>query len=373
MSINKSRDKVIITTSIIGILTNVLLAAFKAVIGIVSHSIAVTLDAVNNLSDVLSSLITLVGAKLAGKQPDREHPLGHGRIEYLSAMVVSAIIIYAGILSAVESVKKIITPVIPDYSIISLVIIAVAIIVKFILGRYVKAQGKKVHSESLIASGSDAIFDAIISLSVLISAIVFTISGVSLEAYIGVAISIFIIKAGLGIMTKTLNEILGMRADQATTDNVRQILMNEPAVQGAYDLIMYNYGPDKNYASVKLELPEMMTVKEVDLLTRKMEDCVYTQTGITLTCVGVYPYNTEDEQAVQLRKAVCQAVMAHEWALQIHGFYADLANKEMRFDIVMSFNIAPDEGLKILYQEMQAAYPDYSIHIAPDIDISTTP
>ena len=134
-----SRDKVIIRTSIVGILANVLLAAFKDAIGLASNSIAVVLDAVNNLSDALSSIITIVGTKLAGKLPDKEHPLGYGRIEYLSAMLVSGIVLYAGITSAVESVKKIIHPEKPDYSVISLVIIAVAVVVKIVLGRYVKA------------------------------------------------------------------------------------------------------------------------------------------------------------------------------------------------------------------------------------------
>ena len=169
----QSRDKVIIRTSIIGILTNVFLASFKAVIGLISNSIAVTLDAVNNLSDALSSIITIVGTKLAGKLPDKKHPLGHGRIEYLSAMIVSGIVLYAGITSTVESVKKIIHPEKPDYSVISLVFIAVAVIVKIILGRYVKIKGEQVNSGSLIASGADAMFDAILSASVLASAIIF--------------------------------------------------------------------------------------------------------------------------------------------------------------------------------------------------------
>ena len=139
----ENRDKIIVRTSIIGILANLFLASFKAVVGIVSNSIAVTLDAVNNLSDALSSVITIVGTKLAGKHPDKKHPLGYGRIEYLSAMTVSGIVLYAGITSAVESVKKIITPEKPDYSTTSLIIIAVAVVIKIILGNYVKSKGKR--------------------------------------------------------------------------------------------------------------------------------------------------------------------------------------------------------------------------------------
>ena len=366
------RDKVIIRTSVVGILANVLLAAFKAVIGMASNSIAVILDAVNNLSDALSSIITIVGTKLAGKLPDKKHPLGYGRIEYLSAMIVSGIVLYAGITSAVESVKKIIHPETPDYSVLSLVIIAVAVAVKIVLGRYVKAQGKKVNSGSLVASGSDAMFDAILSASVLASAIIFKVSGVSLEAYVGVVISAIIIKSGVEMMIETLNEILGMRADKETTDQIKALLTEEPEVQGAYDLIMYNYGPDKNLASVHLELPDTMTVREVDRLTRRLEAKVHKETGVILTGVGLYSYNTGSDAAADIQRDVREKVLAHDWAVQLHGFYVDVEAREMTFDVVLSFDINPKEGLTTLYEEMRAAYPEYKIVIVPDVDVSTT-
>ncbi len=365
-----SRDKVIVKTSVIGILTNVFLAAFKAVIGMASHSIAVTLDAVNNLSDALSSIITIVGTKLAGKLPDRKHPFGHGRAEYLSAMIVSGIVLYAGITSLVESVKKIIYPEKADYSTISLVIIAVAIAVKLILGRYVRAQGVKVKSGSLIASGSDALFDAILSASVLGSAIIYVLTGISLEAYVGAVISVIIIKSGIEMMMETLNKILGERADKELTTRIKNILNEEPAVRGAYDLILHNYGPDKNLGSVHLELPDTMTVEEVDRLTRRVEDKVFKETGVALIGVGVYSYNTGNNEAANICNDVRKKVLAHDWALQMHGFYLDPERKDMRFDVVLSFDIDPREGLSILSEEIQKAYPEYSIQIVPDVDIS---
>ena len=365
-----SRDKVIIRTSILGILTNVFLAAFKAVIGIISNSIAVTLDAVNNLSDALSSIITIVGTKLAGKLPDKKHPLGHGRVEYLSAMVVAGIVLYAGITSLIESVKKIIHPEKPDYSIVSLVIIAVAVIVKILLGRYVKSQGEKVHSGSLVASGSDAMFDAILSASVLLSAIIFKVSGLSLEAWVGVLIACFIVKAGIEMMSETLDDILGTRADKEMTTQIKKLLTEEPEVQGAYDLFIYNYGPDKNLASVHLELPETMTAREIDRLTRKLEKKVMQETGIILVAVGLYSYNTDDDETARIHRDVLEKVTAHDWVLQMHGFYLDMNTKEMVFDVVLSFDIQPKEALEILYKEIGQAYPEYSISIAPDVDIT---
>ena len=365
-----SRDQVIIRTSVIGILANVLLAAFKAVIGVISNSIAVTLDAVNNLSDALSSIITIIGTKLAGRLPDRKHPLGYGRIEYLSAMIVSGIVLYAGITSAVESVKKIIHPEKPDYSIVSLVIIAVAVLVKIILGRYVKAKGEQVHSGSLAASGSDAMFDAILSGSVLVTAIIYKLSGLSLEAYVGVVIAGFIIKAGIEMMIETLNEILGTRADRETTDRIKELLTEEPEVRGAYDLILYNFGPDRDFASVHLELPDTMTAKEIDRLTRKLERKVYRETGVILAGVSLYAFNTVNDEAAKIQKDVRDRVMAHDWAVQLHGFYVDTEAGEMRFDVVMSFDIKPREGLQILYEEIKGAYPEYDIQIVPDVDVS---
>ncbi len=364
------REKIIVRTSIIGIIANVFLAGFKAVIGVISNSIAVTLDAVNNLSDALSSVITIIGAKLANKKPDKKHPLGYGRIEYLSAMIVAAIVLYAGITALVESVKKIIHPETADYSVVSLVIIAVAVVVKILLGRYVKAQGEKASSHALIDSGADATFDAILSFSVLVSAIIFLTTGLSLEAYVGVVISLFIIKSGVEMIVETLNEILGQRADAETTRRIKSILAEEPEVRGAYDLILSNYGPDKNIASVHLELPDTMTIKELDILTRKVQRRVFKETGVILTGVGAYSYNTQNDDAAAIRDTVQETVMSHDWALQMHGFYLDMKAKDMRFDVVVSFDVDPNESIRTLTAELKELYPDYEINIIHDIDVS---
>ncbi|MBR5916297.1 MAG: cation transporter [Spirochaetia bacterium] len=366
----ENRDRIIVRTSIIGILANIFLAAFKAAVGIISNSIAVVLDAVNNLSDALSSVITIAGTKLAGKLPDKKHPLGYGRIEYLSAMIVSAIVLYAGITALVESVKKIIHPEKADYSAVALIIIAMAVVVKLALGRYVKAKGKAVNSSALVASGSDALFDAILSASVFASAVFFLVTGISLEAYVGVLISIMILKAGYEMMTDTLDDVLGRRADKETTQQIYQLLKQEPEVRGAYDLVLNNYGPGKDYGSVHIELPDTMTVDQVDELTRRLEARVYRATGVILTGVGVYSYNTKDDDAAKMRNAVQETVLSYEWALQLHGFYANTKDKSLRFDVVMSFDIKPREGIEILTRDMKRLFPDYTVQITPDVDVS---
>ena len=245
----KDRERTIVRTSAIGIGANVMLAAFKAFVGFVSNSIAVMLDAVNNLSDAFSSVVTIIGAKLGAKPPDKKHPMGYGRIEYLSSMIVAAIVLYAGLTSLTESVKKIIEPETAEYTALSLVIISVAIVVKIVLGLFVKKQGIKVNSGALTASGSDALFDAILSSSVLVSAVIYLIWGISLEAYVGVIISGFIIKAGIEMMADTVNEIIGKRGDSETSRELKRIICAEEDVLGVYDIALFNYGPDRDYAS----------------------------------------------------------------------------------------------------------------------------
>lgn len=366
----KSRDQIIIRTSIIGIAANIFLAAFKAVIGLLSHSIAVTLDAVNNLSDALSSLITIIGAGLANRKPDKKHPLGHGRTEYLSAIIVSAIVLYAGINSAVESVKKIMSPETPDYSNLSLIIIAVAVIVKIILGRYFTLKGKEAGSGALEASGADASFDAVLSLSVLACAVLFRMTGISLEAFVGAVISVFIIKSGIEMMLETLDDIIGKRADPDKVREIKRLIKEEPEVRGVYDLFINNYGPGRDYASLHIEVPDVMTVEEVDTITRRVQQKVYKGTGVIITGVGVYSYNTKDQEAAKIRNTVMETVLQHEWALQVHAFNADTKKKKMRFDVVLSFDIDPRQGYEVIMKEIRRLYPDYAITITSDIDIA---
>lgn len=365
-----SRDSVIVRTSIIGIVANVFLAGFKAAIGLLSHSIAVTLDAVNNLSDALSSVITIVGTKLAGKQPDQKHPLGYGRIEYLSAMVVAAIVLYAGVTSLVESVKKIIHPEAADYSTVSLIIIASAVAVKLLLGRYVKSVGKKVNSGSLVASGSDALFDAILSASVLLSAIIYLVWGLSLEAWVGAVIAVFIIRSGFEMLSDTLDDILGKRIESDVTNAIKATICQEPQVTGAYDLILHSYGPEDLIGSVHVEVPDTLTADELDAMERRIVQRVFLAHGVVLTGISIYATNTKDPEIAAMRKHVTELVTAHPGVLQIHGFYVDKVNKLLQLDVILDFSLQDrQQTFETIRNEVAAAYPDYHITMTMDIDI----
>ena len=366
----ENRERVIVRTSIIGILVNIALAGFKGFVGIVSNSVAVTMDAVNNLTDALSSVVTIVGTKLAGKEPDKKHPLGYGRIEYLTTMVIAAIVLYAGITAFTESVQKIIEPVIADYSAVALTIIGVAVIVKILLGLYFTKVGKKVNSGSLVASGKDALFDALLSASVFLSAVIFILWDLSLEAYVGILIAVFIIRSGIEILRDTLDEILGKRVEKEFSDSVKSTICEDPDVTGAYDLILHSYGPDRYIGSVHVEVPDTMDASSIDDMERRIAAEVYRRHGIIMAGIGIYSVNTKDDDVIRMRTEITRMVMSHEGVLQMHGLRIRPDERSVVFDIIIDYSIKDRASLyDEICREVSEAFPDHTVRITMDVDI----
>lgn len=366
-----NREKVVVKTSIISIISNIILVCFKAFVGLLANSIAIILDAVNNLSDALSSIITIVGTKLAGKAPDKKHPYGYGRIEYITSLIVSAIVLYAGITALVESIKKILNPVEVDYSTITLIILIASIIVKFALGLYVKKKGKEVNSDSLVASGADAFNDAILSISVLASAIVYLIFNVSLEAYVGVLLSLFIIKAGLELIKESVDNMLGTRVESKLAKSIKKEILKDKKIKGVYDLVLNDYGPDKYLGSIHIEVNDTLSVAEIDKISRYITKTIMRKYGVILHTIGVYSVNTKDKKIIKAKEEISKIVFSHEGILEMHGFYVDEEEKTISFDIIIDFKIKNrEEVYKEIYEEVNSKYKDYKIDITLDIDMS---
>lgn len=367
----KSREKIIVRTSVIGIIANCALAGFKVVIGLLTNSIAILLDAVNNLSDALSSVITIVGTKLARKPADKKHPLGYGRIEYLTAAIISLIVLYAGITSLEESVKKIFDPQKAEYTAVSLVIVAAAVLVKLVLGSYVKKKGVETNSDSLVNSGQDATLDAVISASTLLAAAVYIFCHISLEAWLGALISLVIIKAGFEMLRDTISQILGERVDPAVTTAVKSTLKSMDGVYGAYDLILHAYGPDNYQGSVHIEVPDVYTADQIDRLARKCAEKVYSETGVYLTGIGIYSMNTHDDEIKAMEEKIRGIATGVDYVKQLHGFYYNEESKDLRFDVVVEF-AAKDR--RVVYEQVHdrvlEAYPDVKLSFNIDLDIS---
>ena len=362
-----AREAKIIRTSAIGILGNLVLVAFKAAVGFISGSIAVILDAVNNLSDALSSVITIIGIRLSNRRPDKKHPYGHGRIEYLTGVLISVIVLLAGVTSIRESVTKIFSPEKATYGTVSIIIIVAAILAKLLMGKYVKSVGQKVNSGALIASGSDALFDALLSSGTLLAVIANLVWGWSLEGVIGTLISIFIIKAGVEMLMDTLHSIIGTRFDRELTDPLKEKIASFPGVQGVYDLTLHNYGPSRIMGSAHIEVPDQMTAREIHRLTRSISMEIYTTFGIVLT-IGVYAANKNNPEIAAIKSDVERVTGSYPEILQMHGFYVE--NTIVSFDLIVDFKAEAEEIREKVVKELSGLYPQFTFQVILDSDFS---
>ena len=331
------RSQEIIRTSWIGIIANVLLAGFKAAVGILASSVAIVMDAVNNLSDALSSVITIIGTKLSQR-----------------------------ITSLIESVKKIFDPTEPSYTTTTLVVIAVAIVVKLILGQYVKRKGEQLKSDALIASGSDALFDAVITLATLVSAGVMLLWGVSLDGILGALISIVIIKAGIEMLASPVNELLGTSISADFAKQIQKEVSDFEGVHGVFDLILHNYGPDVKIGSLHINVYDTMSAHDIHGLTRKITMQMYEHHGIIMT-VGVYAVATGENRRTELQSKVMQSLAAHKDIVQVHGFYYSEKENYLSIDIVPDISVHDDAALvSQLTNEIQPMVPDTQVVVVVD-------
>ena len=361
-----TRQEKIIKTSIIGIVVNLILVAFKAFVRIVTNSIAITLDAVNNLTDALSSIITIIGAKLAHRPPDKNHPYGYGRIEYFSSVIIAVIVLWAGITAFMESWPKIFTPDVTNYSTVSLVIIAVAIVVKLALGRYVKSVGEDINSQALVASGSDALFDSILSLSTLVAALISIFFHISLEGILGVIISIVIIKASIDMIRETLDSMIGARVDSELSKKIKDSICELPEVYGAYDLSLHNYGPEEMQGSVHVEVDDSLTALEIHNLTRQISIKIYNEFSIILT-VGIYARNNKFDD---IRNDLYEIASKYEEIIEIHGFIVYETQNLITFDMIVDFDADREKVKSRILKEIKQKHPQYTYQVIDDYDVS---
>lgn len=364
------RGKKIVRVSLVGIAVNLVLVTFKAAVGFVTGSIAIIMDAVNNLSDALSSIITIVGTKLATKEPDKKHPYGHGQIEYVTSITVAVIVLAAGVAALKESVSKIIAPSAASYTVVSLIIIAVAVAAKLLLSRYVRGQGIKLNSEALVASGTDAMFDALISFATLVGALAAMVWHVSVEGWLGAGISVVMLKSGVQMLLESLGEIIGVRVDSELSVKLKAFICQHPQVLGAYDLTLHRYGPEKIIGSVHIEVPDDMTAREIHALTRKLMEEVFTDFGIVLT-IGIYASNTVDEKFARMKEELRSVISGYPEVLQMHGFYVDTEAGSVWFDLIIDFASKRKEEIRDeIVARMREKYPEYYFGVVLDSDIS---
>ena len=281
-----NRTEKITRASTLGIVLNIVLVVVKAVLGAIAGSVSILTDAINNLTDTMSAVVTLVGVKLAQRKPDRKHPHGHGRIEYVAATIVGLIILSVGVIAAFESVPKIIKPSIADYSVWTIVIIFVTVIAKVLYGRYLIKVGKLTKSRSLEGSGIDALFDALLSFGTLVGAAISMLFSISVDGWIGIVISAFIVRSAFRILSEGITDIIGRRVDEKLTRKIRERIRETEGVKSIESLVLHDYGPEDVSGAVKIKVSGRLTARELAKISVKIEEDIKNEFDVELV-VGV--------------------------------------------------------------------------------------
>ena len=370
----KLREKEIIKTSFIGIVGNFFLVMFKAFVGIIAGSISIIMDAVNNFTDALSSIITIIGTKLSAKKPNKKHPYGYGRIEYITSTLIAMFILFAGGMAIYESIKSIIdyfkNGTMPTFEIYSIIIIASMIVVKVLIGLFFMNKGKRIDSDALKASGMDALFDSILSTSTLIGIFIAKYLGFYVEGYLGIAIGLFILKSGFEVLKESLSSMIGDRFDKEYVLNIKNEISKIDGVNGTYDLILNSYGHNKNIGSVHIGVSDTLSAKEIQAIERTITGMMYYKYNTIMT-VGIYAENFSDDFTNNTYKSILEIINKYKTVLETHGFYIDNEQKTINFDLVISFDDEkPNETIESIKDECESLVNNYKIIINYDQDFT---
>lgn len=363
-----TREGVVSATSILGIITNLFVALVKVIFGLLASSIAILSEGVNNAADALTSVITLVGTKLASKKRDAKHPFGYGRIEYLTSLIISIFILISGFEVFKDSVERIFKPEQLNISIVSLVVVLISAVIKYALGTYSISKGKSVGSDTLVALGEDSRNDSFVSTVTIITSVLFLLTGLSLDAYAGLFISILILKTGYEILSKTVSSLLGEPADRELANKIYQQVRSTDGVINAVDMILHNYGPEAYTGSVNVEMDHKMSVGDIYERLHDLQLRILQEYNVAMV-FGVYAVDKDSKESKKLHKQIADYVKNHEHIKSYHAIYFDKNNNRIYCDLVCDYE-ADDLGLiqKDFTAYLQELYPDRQIAVNIDTD-----
>lgn len=340
-----SREGIISGTSALGIIVNLLIAAMKVILGMLANSIAIISEGVNNASDALTSVLTLVGTKLAGKKPDAKHPFGHGRIEYLTSLTIAILIIVTGVEMLISAVGLIFNPEEMDISIVALVAVAISAVIKFFLGIFTIKQGKRADSGALVAVGLDCRNDSFVSVITILSAVVFLVFDFSIDAYVGVFTSLLILKAGVEVLLETLSELLGRPGDAELAAKLYKEIRATEGVLGAADMMLHNYGPEAYSGSVNIEIDHEKTVGEIYEIIHALQLRIMREYKVTMV-FGIYAVDNDHEDVKQIRKTIADFVVGQEHVKSFHAVYLDPNSPRLYCDLIVDYDLKDWESLR---------------------------
>lgn len=338
MSFIEEREKIGTQACIVGIITNIGLFILKFILGSMMVSVAVVADGFNNLSDAASSIVSLIGFKVAGKKPDAKHPFGYGRIEYISALVVSFLILTTGLSVIKDSFSNIIKPETLSVTTVGFIGLGISVIAKIILGLYTKSLGKKIDSVSLIASGTDALNDVVVTFATIVSMIIFTVFKINIDGYIGCIVALFIIKAGIEVVTDALGPLLGQPADKEIVDKIEELILAGEGIVGVHDLVVHNYGPGRIFASAHAEIPSDCDLLRMHDIIDQIENEIYKELNIEIT-IHFDPIDVNNKKLSLMKEKIAVIVKDIDDTLKFHDFrmVSGHSHTNLIFDIVYPY------------------------------------
>lgn len=325
-------------SGVVGIICNLILFTAKLFAGIITASVSILADAFNNLSDAGSSIVTLIGFKISGKPADTEHPFGHGRIEYLSGLIVAMAIILMGMELLKTAVSKILHPEAMEFSIISIVILIASIAIKMWMATFNRKLGNKINSTAMIATATDSLSDCIATATVLIAIIISEITGFNIDGYAGAVVALFVLFAGVQTAKDTIQPLLGQPADPEFVDRLRQIILSHKEIIGIHDMIIHDYGPGRIFATLHAEIPCEMNILEahdiIDITERQVQEEL--QCGVS---IHMDPIVDNDETVSTLKMKVKDILYDIDEKITMHDFRITEGPyiKNLIFDIVVPF------------------------------------
>ena len=352
-----SREGVIAATSGLCILANLFIASIKVTVGLLSSSIAIISEGVNNAADVLTSALTLVGTKLAGKHPDEKHPFGYGRVEYLTSLVIAVMILVAGTETLLGSVKRIFEPAELSISYVDLAIVAVSAVIKFFLGIYTIQMGKKAESGALEGVGLESRNDSFASGVTIASALVFVCFHISIDAWAGLFTSALILKAGIEVLMHTVSELLGRPGEKELAQRLYKKIRATDGVLNAADMMLHNYGPDAWSGSVNLEIDHKKTVGEIYQFLHALQLQIMEEEHVTMV-FGVYAVDGDNPEGKQLRRNIGSFIREQEHIKSFHAVYTEPESQKIYCDFVVDYQLSDWEPIKKAFLNyMDGLYP----------------
>ncbi len=361
---NTERNNAIIRCNIIGIAMNLLLSFCKMIVGYIFHAHAVLLDGVNSLSDLVSAVFSVIGVRLGMKSADPHHPFGYGRIEYISSLLITMVILYVGVRTIIDSVNAIFHPhEAPIYSPLLIAVMIVSLIAKLIYGLMLRKEGKRLDSTALYMTGTESLGDSLIAAAVMASFLIYKYTGVDVEHYLCIIISFMIIGTGIQMIRDCMTKIIGVSADPSLRKELTQTIIALPGVLNVTNLILHSYGEGILIGSLDIDVEQSMDALQITRLSHTIKEKA-DDLGVTITSVGVTGTNITSPEAVNIWDTIIETVLQHKDVKRVHSFSVDFSHNEIYFSVVEKPGTGQNKNsLKELQEELENKYPGMKVAI----------